>query len=69
MPTCHFFLNGCCTTIDCPYLHKKINKKVDICPEFLKGFCALAEKVRIRKGQLTIENCIIKSPVLVLQAP
>lgn len=46
MPTCKFYLLGMCAKTDCPYLHKKVNDKTEICVDFLRGFCAKAEEVR-----------------------
>lgn len=33
---------------DCPYLHKKLSAKAEVCVDFLKGFCKLAEKCNKR---------------------
>lgn len=48
MPTCKFFLAGICVRDDCPYLHKKLNAKADVCPDFVRGFCERAEECHMR---------------------
>lgn len=35
-----------CFKSDCPYLHKKVNERTEICVDFLRGFCEKAEQVR-----------------------
>ncbi|KAF4517867.1 hypothetical protein B566_EDAN001821 [Ephemera danica] len=40
MPTCQYFLDGCCTRKPCPYLHVKVNAKANICQDFVAGYCA-----------------------------
>lgn len=45
MPVCKFFLQGVCVRNDCPYLHKKLSNEAELCIDFLRGFCQLAEKV------------------------
>lgn len=52
MPTCKFYLLGMCNKNNCPYLHKKVSDKTDICEDFLKGFCEKAEKVYYMKHLL-----------------
>ncbi|XP_058804990.1 uncharacterized protein LOC131672064 [Phymastichus coffea] len=39
MPTCKYFLEGCCIRDRCPYLHVKVSSKSPICVEFLRGYC------------------------------
>lgn len=34
-----------CGKNDCPYLHKKVTAKTDICIDFLKGYCERAAQV------------------------
>lgn len=48
MPTCKFFLAGICVRDDCPYLHKKLNAKANVCPDFVRGFCERAEECHMR---------------------
>lgn len=45
MPVCRYFLRGACVREDCPYLHKKLSLKAEICIDFLRGYCARAADV------------------------
>lgn len=45
MPTCKYFLQGCCTNESCPFLHNKVNENAALCEEFQKGFCPDADRV------------------------
>lgn len=45
MPTCKYFLDGCCTRDACPYLHVKVSSNTSICIDFLQGYCAKGNKV------------------------
>lgn len=48
MPVCKFFLQGLChKQRDCLYLHKKLTDDTKLCADFLKGYCSLADKVKI----------------------
>lgn len=47
MPVCKFFLRGVCTRVGCLYLHKKVSKNAQLCPDFIRGYCAAAENVII----------------------
>ena len=46
MPTCKYFLEGCCVRDNCPYIHVKVNAKAGICKNFLRGYCPDGQKVR-----------------------
>lgn len=48
MPTCKFFLAAICVRDDCPYLHKKLSARADVCPDFVRGFCERAEECHMR---------------------
>lgn len=56
MPVCKFFLQGLCVRDDCPYLHKKLNEKAQICLEFQRGFCELADKVSYFGGAILFQE-------------
>jgi len=45
MPVCRYYLRGVCVREDCPYLHKKLSRKVEICIDFVRGYCPLAAEV------------------------
>jgi len=44
---CRFFLRRACNRDDCPYSHVNVAKDAKICLEFLKGFCAEGDLVKI----------------------
>jgi len=48
MPTCKYFLEGCCARDDCPYTHVKVPSKNPICVEFLQGYCPQGDEVRVK---------------------
>lgn len=48
MPTCKYFLEGCCVRDSCPYLHVKVSAKADICKNFLCGYCPDGQEVSKR---------------------
>ena len=50
MPVCSYFLLGECTKDDCPYRHVNVSEDADVCQDFLKGYCALDDKVCILEG-------------------
>lgn len=55
MPVCKYFLQGLCNkTNDCLYLHKKLTDDTKLCAEFLKGYCPLADKVKLLRSLLTV---------------
>lgn len=45
MPVCKYYLQGICVRNKCPYLHKKLSNNAEICMDFLRGYCDLADKV------------------------
>ena len=45
MPVCSFFLRGVCARDGCPYLHVSVGKNAEVCPDFVKGYCAKGEQV------------------------
>ncbi|CAD7002750.1 unnamed protein product [Ceratitis capitata] len=71
MPVC------VCVRTDCPYLHKKLSITADVCQDFLRGYCKLAEQCNKRhefvcpeyerngKCELRyfVDNCSIEKPV------
>lgn len=38
-------MQGVCVRNDCPYLHKKLSDNAEVCIDFLRGYCKLADKV------------------------
>lgn len=50
---------GMCAKTDCPYLHKKVNEKTKICLDFLRGYCALADKVTFIVYSIAIINSFV----------
>ncbi|KAL0028308.1 hypothetical protein WJX79_008990 [Trebouxia sp. C0005] len=39
MPVCTFYLQGLCTTEECPYAHVKVDPNAPVCQEFVSGHC------------------------------
>ena len=35
-----FFVQGSCSTQDCPYLHVNLDQNAEVCRDFLDGYCA-----------------------------
>lgn len=48
MPVCSYFLKGVCSNSNCPYSHVYVSRKAEVCTDFLKGYCPLGAKVRVR---------------------
>lgn len=48
MPVCTFFLRGICTNDKCPYLHVSVDPKAEVCPDFLKGYCAKGSHCKLK---------------------
>ncbi|EFN87523.1 Zinc finger CCCH domain-containing protein 3 [Harpegnathos saltator] len=55
MPTCKYFLDGCCTRDACPYLHVKVSSNTSICIDFLQGYCVKGNECQRRHEYLCPE--------------
>ena len=45
MPTCRYFLQGVCNRDDCPYRHVNVATDAEICVDFARGYCYMADSV------------------------
>lgn len=62
---CRYFLRGACVREDCPYLHKKLSLKAEICIDFLRGYCSRAANVSyVFKLVLILINSSISSSAI-----